>query len=376
MWDLSGPEIKPASPALAGGLFTPEPPGKPLPVYSFFKQPVSLQHRFWLLQNYAWQWLWQLHTKPSSSCLVAGFSAFSIVQSSTTWSLFLKALLIIIFLFLSSNLSLSPKYWMCSFDWVLFQDGSQQDASSFFNLSFLESFCLLHLLLPNLEVWILCLECYLCNSWTLFHLLKKMPGRHTVCAFLWSSVSAFGPSEGKIWICFSNYLIFLFLWVQVSSLGSNTASLNLGQEEAVFKRGTLRTDTPSLAAAAKSLQSCLTLCDPIDGSPPGSAVPGILQARTLEWVAISFSISCWLHTQKSARSLGQSFHLFPIGEDSLLGTALSGQVLQGFLDCWHFQELFFPGFTDCRCSPFSQWEHPYLLTWVGQKNPFLRSCLF
>ena len=42
-------------------------------------------------------------------------------------------------------------------------------------------------------------------------------------------------------------------------------------------------------AAAKSLQSCPTLCDPIDGSPPGSAVPGILQARTLEWVAISFS---------------------------------------------------------------------------------------
>ena len=42
------------------------------------------------------------------------------------------------------------------------------------------------------------------------------------------------------------------------------------------------------AAAAKSLQSCLTLCDPIDGSPPGSPLPGILQARTLEWVAISF----------------------------------------------------------------------------------------
>ena len=43
------------------------------------------------------------------------------------------------------------------------------------------------------------------------------------------------------------------------------------------------------AAAAKSFQSCPTLCDPIDGSPPGSTVPGILQARTLEWVAISFS---------------------------------------------------------------------------------------
>ena len=44
-----------------------------------------------------------------------------------------------------------------------------------------------------------------------------------------------------------------------------------------------------LAATAKSLQSCLTLCDPIDGSPPGSPATGILQARTLEWVAISFS---------------------------------------------------------------------------------------
>ena len=46
---------------------------------------------------------------------------------------------------------------------------------------------------------------------------------------------------------------------------------------------------PRCHAAAKSLQSCPTLCDPIDGSPPGSPVPGVLQARTLEWVAISFS---------------------------------------------------------------------------------------
>ena len=45
---------------------------------------------------------------------------------------------------------------------------------------------------------------------------------------------------------------------------------------------------PAAAAAAKSLQSCPTLCYTIDGSPPGSPVPGILQARTLEWVAISF----------------------------------------------------------------------------------------
>ena len=46
---------------------------------------------------------------------------------------------------------------------------------------------------------------------------------------------------------------------------------------------------PHAATAAKSLQSCPTLCDPIDGSPPGSPIPGILQARTLEWIAISFS---------------------------------------------------------------------------------------
>ena len=51
------------------------------------------------------------------------------------------------------------------------------------------------------------------------------------------------------------------------------------------------------AAAAKSLQSCQTLCDPIDGSPPGSLVPGILQARTLEWVAISFS-NAWKWNEK------------------------------------------------------------------------------
>ena len=56
------------------------------------------------------------------------------------------------------------------------------------------------------------------------------------------------------------------------------------------------------AAAAKSLQSCPTLCDPIDGSPAGSTVPGILQARTLEWVAISFS-NAWKWKGKWSRSV-------------------------------------------------------------------------
>ena len=57
------------------------------------------------------------------------------------------------------------------------------------------------------------------------------------------------------------------------------------------------------AAAAMSLQSCPTLCDPIEGSPPGSPVPGILQARTLEWVAISFS-NAW--QWKSESEVAQS----------------------------------------------------------------------
>ena len=55
------------------------------------------------------------------------------------------------------------------------------------------------------------------------------------------------------------------------------------------QRSTGRLSAAAAAAAAKSLQSCPTLCDPIDGSTPGSPIPGILQARTLEWVAISFS---------------------------------------------------------------------------------------
>ena len=63
------------------------------------------------------------------------------------------------------------------------------------------------------------------------------------------------------------------------------------RKKMIFQKKTkeMSNSVKSAAAAAKSLQSCPTLCDPIDGSPPGSPVPGILQARTLEWVAISFS---------------------------------------------------------------------------------------
>ena len=75
----------------------------------------------------------------------------------------------------------------------------------------------------------------------------------------------------------------------------NTSPCSLGLPLKVLKSDAQESESGgssinfSAAAAAKSHQSCPTLCDPIDGSPPGSPVPGILQARTLEWVAISFS---------------------------------------------------------------------------------------
>ena len=70
------------------------------------------------------------------------------------------------------------------------------------------------------------------------------------------------------------------------------------------------------AAAAKSLQSCLTLCDPTEGSPPGSAFPGILQARTLEWVDISFSRgSSWARDQtRVTRIAGRHFTIWATRE--------------------------------------------------------------
>ena len=76
-------------------------------------------------------------------------------------------------------------------------------------------------------------------------------------------LQGFGSCEALEWISFFNMLV----WIMDYSLGWVLVA----------------------AAAAKSFQSCLILCDPIDGNPPGSPVPGILQARTLEWVAISFS---------------------------------------------------------------------------------------
>ena len=104
------------------------------------------------------------------------------------------------------------------------------------------------------------------------------------------------------------------------------------------------------AAAAKSLQSCPTLCDPRDGSPPGSTVPGILQARALEWVAISFS-NAWKWKVK-VKSLDQSC---PTPSDpmdcSLPGSSIHG-IFQAKVLEWG--AIAFPQTTNIR--ELWQWE--------------------
>ena len=85
------------------------------------------------------------------------------------------------------------------------------------------------------------------------------------------------------------------------------------------------------AAAAKPLQSCPTLCDPIDGSPPGSPIPGTLQARTLEWVAISFSKS-----KCNSRILIIIHHQGKLCKKSIIERGSRGDLLAG----WFAQCLF------------------------------------
>ena len=106
-----------------------------------------------------------------------------------------------------------------------------------------------------------------------------------IASFLFRSASVIilSQTHPHIYIQFPWINILLFLWFQV---------LWWAQENCFSSSGFIYhppCPSPAAAAAAKSLQSCPTLCDPIDSSPPGSPVPGILQVRTLEWVAISFS---------------------------------------------------------------------------------------
>ena len=78
-------------------------------------------------------------------------------------------------------------------------------------------------------------------------------------------------------------------WGMLSKILTSTSQNGQGHQKQSLRKWNMTTKGNAAAASAKSPQSCPTLCDLIDGSPPGSRVTGILQARTLEWVAISFS---------------------------------------------------------------------------------------
>ena len=86
--------------------------------------------------------------------------------------------------------------------------------------------------------------------------------------------------------------------IVVVSLSKMVRPLQVSLAKQVKSNLATNTKAIQLNAAAKLLQSCLTLCNPIDSSPPGSPIPGVLQARTLEWVAISFS-NAWKWKVKS-----------------------------------------------------------------------------
>ena len=108
-----------------------------------------------------------------------------------------------------------------------------------------------------------CLQNALSRSWTQGVLYPSYKGS-----------LALTQTTGSIfkWHCFESFFLYLRLY-----------------DSSLIRLPRSRAWDEDLAAAAKSIQPCPTLCDPIDSSPPGSPVPGILQARTLEWVAISFS---------------------------------------------------------------------------------------
>ena len=138
-------------------------------------------------------------------------------------------------------------------------------------------------------------------------------------------------------------------------------------------RGIWKEAQHSSAAAAKSLQSCLTLCNPIDGSPPGSPIPGILQARTLEWVAISFS-NAWKWKVK-VKSLS---HVRPLATPWT--TAYQASPSMGFSrqEYWSGVPLPSPNIALEKSKSKPQWGISQQSEWPSsenlQKNKCWRGC--
>ena len=113
--------------------------------------------------------------------------------------------------------------------------------------------------------------------------------------FTASASSEFCSSHHVAWTSWTNTVLSLVMleshaYLYILWAGSTGTRWIKSKEVVIFQRKIYQVKEEWIpAVAAKSLQLCLTLCNPIDGSPPGSPVPGILQARTLGWVAISFS---------------------------------------------------------------------------------------
>ena len=119
-----------------------------------------------------------------------------------------------------------------------------------------------------------------------------LKNKNTIKLYLHRIIYFFRLSKRKIPFSIS----FFMFYNRINSLKKRLKMINSKIKKLIYMRPIMRESfsrqvdmKSAAAAAAKSLQSCPNLCDPIDGNPPGSPVPGILQARTLEWVAISFS---------------------------------------------------------------------------------------
>ena len=139
-----------------------------------------------------------------------------------------------------------------------------------------------------------------------------------------------------IWVSVKLFVMFWFLYAQIESISLIDLTLlkYIWIIIFIFSINIILADV----AAAKSLQSCPTLCDPIDGSPPGSSVPGILQARIPEWVAVSFSKISFLALIKFIpKKL-----IYFVTVNTSLWRAFFFTVANLYLCDWFYRNLSFP----------------------------------